>query len=278
MVRRCACFVLLSLLSSACGEQGAPAVTEPPPDPPAVAVVATIPPAVAADPTEPPAAPPTSIATDPTEPPPAAPTSTAAPIPTEPPSIAAAATPTRLPTATTAPPTRPPAPTSTPARIVGIPDRRDIGVPLPLSARLFGGNAYVPEGSWLDLQNARFGDEIVIEVDGYYPNSYDGESPIVLGPGEGIASVVYEITDPTGFTYSHQENHAQYCAFGGDGPCNVWRFAQNGCRWPESDHLLTEGEHSVAITLNATDGNAETWFFALQVTLPDSSPCKGLGG
>ncbi len=79
--------------------------------------------------------------------------------------------------------------------------------------------------------------------------------------GAGIKSVDFAITDNSGNTvYTHTENNAAYCAFGGGdngAPCNVFRFADNGFKWPGTNKPIQNGQYTLTVSVHPQSG--DTW-------------------
>jgi len=91
-----------------------------------------------------------------------------------------------------------------------------------------------------------------------------------VGPndGDGIENVRFTITDVRGQqVHYRQENNAGYCVFGGGEPnCNVWGFAETGYRWPDGA-MLFPGNYSVVIDITPQQGEAVSWFWNFDVEL-----------
>jgi hypothetical protein len=209
-----------------------------------------------------------------------------------------AATPnTNLPTNTprpadTAPINTPPstdttAPTNTP-RPSATPDPRlwnailgyqDVGVPLPKSARTFGGGIYVPDGTVLDVQSAQFSDEVVVGVGAYYPNAYDGEVPILLPDGTDVAKVEFFLFDPNGNTaYQGIDDTKPFCLFGDtNGRCTSYTFEDNACQWlagnGSASTPVVAGFYQLNVALSSPDSLEEVWFATLDIRISPDSPC-----
>lgn len=184
------------------------------------------------------------------------------------------ATPTRRATAT-----RRPTATPDPRIWSGLTGYQDVGVPLPKSARTFGGGVYVPRGAVEDSQTANFTDEVRLGVGAYYPNEYDGEDPVLLPDETGVERVEFTIYGPDGSTvYQATENNKPFCLFGdASGRCTPFNFENNECQWPDNNGIaaspILEGFHQLEVSLFATDGNAETWFVSLILSVSADSPC-----
>jgi hypothetical protein len=100
--------------------------------------------------------------------------------------------------------------------------------------------------------------------------------------GPGVSSVVFEVRDEeTGETvYAHQESAAPYCVFGnssGRPYCDaVWRFADTGYAWPDSDEEFgiaggqpLQFDHPYYAVMTAYDGDGNygaEWAFHFTVT------------
>ncbi len=164
-------------------------------------------------------------------------------------------------------------PTSTPDALVwdAIRDYQDVGVPLPKSARLFGGGIYVPDDAYQDIQTAVFGDEMVLGVGAYFPNDYEGETAVQQADGTDIEKVEFTVAGPDGSpVYQYADDTPPYCLFGdSDGACIVHVFSENNCRWPDTDETLgafiQPGFHDFNLTLFGPDDQNETWFATLDI-------------
>lgn len=77
--------------------------------------------------------------------------------------------------------------------------------------------------------------------------------------GAGIKSVDFKITDKSGqVVYTHPENNSLYCAFGGGdngAPCTVFRFADNGFRWPGTNKPIQNGQHTLSVSVHPQSGD-----------------------
>lgn len=179
--------------------------------------------------------------------------------------------------------TRTPTATPDPRIWAGLTNKRDSGVPLPKEARTFGGGIYVPmaNGSDDDPQTVNFSDEILLGVGAYYPNAYQGSTPVLLPDGEGIERVEFYLYGPDGTTVYQRFMEADerpFCfAEDRNQRCLPFNFEENSCQWLPSDGIepspIIEGFHQLQVSLFAEDGNAETWFVSVIVTISPTSPC-----
>ena len=194
-------------------------------------------------------------------------------------------TPPVAPSATNRAPTRTPpaAPTPDPLLWDAILGYQDVGVPLPKSARTFGGGIYVPDGAAQDVQTAQFTDEVVVGVGAYSPNEYDGDTPILLPDGTGIEKVEFYLFDPNGNTvYQSIDDEKPFCLFGdADGRCTPFDLEANNCLWLASDGIaptpVTAGFHQLNVSISGSDALEDLWFATLDLLISPDSPCATPG-
>lgn len=102
--------------------------------------------------------------------------------------------------------------------------------------------------------------------------------PPMPGDGDGIASVDFIFTElkPNGDeveVYSHTEQNAPFCAFGGDAECPVWVFAQHDNKWPSGTPIETD-DYNLRAVVHAQNGQswkADTGFH-IELPQPGSEP------
>lgn len=193
-----------------------------------------------------------------------------------------AATETRPPATATDIPveaTTAPTPTRDPVVWNAILGYQDVGVPLPKSARTFGGGVYVPQSAVQDIQTAQFTDELLLGVGGYFPNNFEGDTPLLLPDGTGIQSVSFYLFDPNGtIAYQTIDDQIPFCLTGDDGDqCTPFVFEENECQWLTVDGIpptaVTAGFHQLNVVLAGLDGTEEVWFVTLDLLTSPDSPC-----
>jgi hypothetical protein len=95
------------------------------------------------------------------------------------------------------------------------------------------------------------GDALIFQVEAY-------DTAVGNNDGDGIQRVDLWVDDAFGnMVYSHRENSAGYCAFGGGEPdCTVWYFADHNYQWPDGIPL-TPGQHMLRAQVNTPDGRQQ---------------------
>lgn len=74
--------------------------------------------------------------------------------------------------------------------------------------------------------------------------------------GEGVQNVVFRVDQNENEVYSHTENDAAYCMFGGSGPCNLWVQENSVYLWESGGQPVEPGEYRVNIDANLDDPNS----------------------
>lgn len=78
--------------------------------------------------------------------------------------------------------------------------------------------------------------------------------------GAGIKTVEFHILDNNGNEVLKQvEQNAPYCSFGGDSPCPVWVFRQQGNKWP-SGQPIQNGTYTLQINIHAQNSDKDENF------------------
>ncbi len=94
---------------------------------------------------------------------------------------------------------------------------------------------------------------LVFQVEAYDPSVGNND-------GDGIDHIDLDIFAPDGRQVYHRaETTAHYCAFGGGEPdCTVFRFGDNGYRWPDNGPQIRNGPYRLVATVHAQDGRSQT--------------------
>ena len=74
-----------------------------------------------------------------------------------------------------------------------------------------------------------------------------------IGRAEGVQKVVFRVDQNKNKIYTHTENNAPYCIFGGDGPCNSWVFEDFVYKWESGGAGIEAGEYKVNIDATVDD-------------------------
>jgi hypothetical protein len=93
-----------------------------------------------------------------------------------------------------------------------------------------------------------------------------------IGENDGVDNVSFTVTKDGESVYSHVENNAPYCIFGGNGPCNPWVFEDDVYKWENDGAVVEAGQYHVDITATVIDSEGNTpnlhWEADVAVTLP----------
>ncbi len=174
------------------------------------------------------------------------------------------APPTPTPRPPTATPTSPVLPTATRVLVAVVPvDGSDGNKSLGNDRGVNQGrNVVLPGFGTTQNGIVVFRDSIVFQVEVFDRNV--GQSD-----GAGIRDVTFKISDETGnVVHQRIERNAGYCVFGGGEPdCVVWRFSEQGSRWP-GGAALNYGSHSVQIDIVPQNGQAVSWFWSFRIDRP----------
>ena len=86
--------------------------------------------------------------------------------------------------------------------------------------------------------------------------------------GDGVRQVTFSIFDSDGhLVHEKVETMPSYCAFGGDFPCEPYRFSQHGFRWP-SGWPLEEGEFNANVfAQGVNDESIANWTYDFKIEL-----------
>ena len=94
-------------------------------------------------------------------------------------------------------------------------------------------------------------DNLVFQVRAYDPGQGDRD-------GDGISHVEFFVVDPSGKqVYGKRESNPPYCAFGGDSPCPIHRFADEGGQWPGGEQVQNGVHLLVAIAVSESGQSSE---------------------
>jgi hypothetical protein len=106
--------------------------------------------------------------------------------------------------------------------------------------------------------------ELWFQVQAFNPQVSDQD-------GAGIQNVEFHIFDQDGNeVYSRVEQNAAYCAFaGGEPDCNVFRFADTGYYWPETQNPVTSGDYTLVAVINDQEGNQWSGSIDFTIDLPN---------
>jgi hypothetical protein len=110
----------------------------------------------------------------------------------------------------------------------------------------------------------RFDDALVFGVDVFDAN-------VGRQTGAGIKEVQFDVYyfDENGDkvqTHFQRELRAPYCVFGdARGVCNVWRFSQNGNRWPNGEPLTPDTVFRADITIVPEAGDPALWLWQFRM-------------
>jgi hypothetical protein len=109
------------------------------------------------------------------------------------------------------------------------------------------------EGGVFDEQNVHVYDCAVIFSDGFpiqFQVFKDGQE---IGNGEGVQNVTFRVDEDGNTIYSNTEETDDYCAFGGDGPCNPWVLEDYVYKWESGGAVIEAGEYIVNIDAVVND-------------------------
>jgi hypothetical protein len=106
-----------------------------------------------------------------------------------------------------------------------------------------------------------FRDKVVFQVEVFDPN-------VGSQDGDGIKDVKITIRDGDHVVHEQIEEHAGYCAFGGEPDCNVWGLADHDYKWPGGDPIINYRTYNVDIVITPKEGEAEIWRWSFMIELP----------
>jgi hypothetical protein len=162
------------------------------------------------------------------------------------------ATPAEAATAVASPPTPPPADTAAPPIATSAPTA-DTPIP-PTNTPAAPTPTLIPVSFNLIPESGEFEDELPFSTTA-------NDSAVGPNDGDGIQDVTFQFYGPDGQeVYSHTEQNASYCAFGGgdDGQgCNRWLFSEHGNQWPNGKPAQN-GPHRVVATIRSQRGGVTT--------------------
>lgn len=105
---------------------------------------------------------------------------------------------------------------------------------------------------------ARRSNNLAVETQGLVGEVIAYDPSIGANNSAGIAAVRYELFDAFGnLVYSSEERTAAYCAFGGNGPCTPWVFAEHNNTWPDGQSIQP-GSHTLRATVTSAKGGVST--------------------
>ena len=89
---------------------------------------------------------------------------------------------------------------------------------------------------------------------------------VELGENDGVEPIPFTVTRDDEIVYSIVEGVADYCIFGGNGPCNEWVFEGGVLKWTADGTPVESGEYKLAIDVTV-NGEYSHWesFFTLEV-------------
>jgi hypothetical protein len=89
---------------------------------------------------------------------------------------------------------------------------------------------------------------------------------VEIGENDGVEPIPFTVTKEDEVVYSIVEGVADYCIFGGNGPCNEWVFEGGVLKWTSGGTPVESGEYKVAIDVTVNDEYSH-WesFFTLNV-------------
>jgi hypothetical protein len=106
-----------------------------------------------------------------------------------------------------------------------------------------------------------FREKLVFRVEAYDP-------AVGTTDGAGIDNIKITIDreDDGETVHERTENQAGYCVFGGGEPdCNVFVFANNYDRWPESNEPIFDGPYRAFFLITTKAGITEQWNWGFQI-------------
>ena len=104
-----------------------------------------------------------------------------------------------------------------------------------------------------------FSDEYLFQVQVF-------RNGVEIGENDGVEPIPFTVTRDDEIVYSVVEGVADYCIFGGNGPCNEWVFEGGVLKWTSGGTPVESGEYKVAIDVTV-NGEYSHWesFFTLEV-------------
>jgi Bacterial SH3 domain len=125
--------------------------------------------------------------------------------------------------------------------------------PVPPRAQSSNEDGTCGQGGIFDEQQVHVYDCGVI-FSGDFPMQFqvfkDGQE---IGSADGVQNVVFRVEQDGNTIYTHTENNAPYCIFGGDGPCNSWVFEDFVYKWESGGAVIEAGEYKVNIDATVDD-------------------------
>lgn len=92
---------------------------------------------------------------------------------------------------------------------------------------------------------------------------------IEIGETGGVQNVNFLVTQNGDEVYSHTENGAPYCIFGGDGPCNSWVLEDYFYKWEAGGPPVEAREYNVSISPSLDDPSVNLfWSADITMALP----------
>lgn len=92
---------------------------------------------------------------------------------------------------------------------------------------------------------------------------------VEIGETDGVQNVNFSVTQNENLVYTHTENNAPYCIFGGNAACNFWVLEDYFYRWETGGPPVTSGVYKISIAPTLDDFSVNLfWSAEITITLP----------